>query len=76
MTFFWIVALWVGGLGLVALEARRPRLVAGVVGALLIIASVGLVAFHPQTQSRAWAAAALAAALALVLAIFARAARG
>lgn len=65
-----VILLFVGGLGLVATELVMPGLVIGTLGALCIVASVGLAWFHPDVRSPALAIGELLTALVAVPAIF------
>lgn len=65
-----VILLFVVGLALVATELVMPGLVIGTIGALCIVASVGLAWLHPEVRSPALAIGELLAALVAVPAIF------
>lgn len=70
MTELVLVALFVVGLIMVLSETLMPGIIMGIIGALCIIASVGLAYFHPDIKNPTLAFTELAIALVLVPAAF------
>ncbi|OGG50001.1 MAG: hypothetical protein A3F84_02225 [Candidatus Handelsmanbacteria bacterium RIFCSPLOWO2_12_FULL_64_10] len=66
MTELLVVGLFVVGLALVVAEALLPGMIIGILGALCIVASVGLAYFHPDLRNPALAVGELVIALVVV----------
>lgn len=66
MTELIVIGLFVVGIILVVAEALLPGMIVGILGAMCIIASVGLAYFHPDLRSPALAVGELAIALVVV----------